>query len=62
MDIFTRLVSESDPLLGGFRVKLICERCGEHGHTSRTKWYNHQSNPNLISIENLVDSLISNNE
>ena len=37
VDIFVRLASESDPVLNRFRSKLVCERCGEHGHTKRAK-------------------------
>ena len=33
VDIFVRLAPESDPVQIQSRPKLVCERCGEHGHT-----------------------------
>ena len=41
----------------GIRI-MICERFGEHDQTSWTKCNNYQSNPNVISIESIVSSLI----
>ena len=37
MDIFVRLASQSDPVSVSYRRCLICERCGQSGHSSRSK-------------------------
>ena len=58
VDIFVRLASESDPILNLFRSKLVCERCGEHGHTKRAKCC--RNNSSLSSIDTIVDTLIIN--
>ena len=56
VDIFVRLASESDPVLNQFRSKLVCERCGEHGHTKRAKCFTNTSLHS--SIDTIVDTLI----
>ena len=58
VDIFIRLASESDPVLVNYRPNLVCERCGEHGHTKRAKSCKHKYYSDLHSIDNIVDSLI----
>ena len=58
VDIFVRLASESDPVLNQFRSKLVCEKCGEHGHTKGAKCCT--NNLSLSSIDTIVDSLIIN--
>ena len=37
VDIFVRLASQSDPVSVSYRRCIICERCGESGHSSRSK-------------------------
>ena len=37
VDIFVRLASQSDPVSVSYRRCLICERCGQSGHSSRSK-------------------------
>ena len=58
VDIFVRLASESDPVQNQFRSKLVCERCGEHGHTKRAKCC--RNNSQLSSIDAIVETLILN--
>ena len=57
IDVFVSLASESDPVLVESRSKLICDRCGEHGHTKRTRCCNYDYIINR-SIDSLVQSLI----
>ena len=58
VDIFVRLATESDPVQNQFRSKLVCERCGEHGHTRRAKCC--RNNSQLSSIDAIVETLILN--
>ena len=59
MDIFVRMASESDPVLNQYRSNLVCEKCGEHGHTRRAKCCRDNYNHALVSsIDKIVDSLI----
>ncbi|KAI6658670.1 hypothetical protein LOD99_11016 [Oopsacas minuta] len=55
-DIFARLLSQSDPVLIGFRNVLKCKECGGIGHTCRLKCTNllHQT----IDQDILFNSLI----
>ena len=54
VDIFVRLASESDPHLVEFRSKLICDRCGENGHTRGTKCCNYD----YILADKSVESFV----
>ena len=38
MEIFVRLASENDQALLNFRKTLICEKCGEYGHMTRSNY------------------------
>ena len=59
VDIFVRLAFESDPVLNQYRLDLVCERCGEHGHTRRAKCCRENINNALDSfIDKIVESLI----
>ena len=51
------IFTESDPILVEYRSKLICDKCGEHGHTKRTKCCNYDSVIDS-SIDSLVQSLL----
>ena len=57
IDIFVRLASESGPVLVESRSKLICDRCGEDGHTKRTNCCNYDYIMDR-SIYSLVQSLL----
>ena len=37
MDIFVKLATQSDPVSVCYRRVLNCERCGQSGHTVRSK-------------------------
>ena len=54
IDVFVRLVSQSDPVLVGY------ERCGQSGHTVRTKCcrVENQNSSSILNIDNLISSLI----
>ena len=56
IDVFVRLVSQSDPVLIGYRKNLFCERCGQSGHTMRTKCcrVESQNSLNILNIDNLI--------
>ncbi len=55
-DIFIRLLSESDPILLGYRSKIVCEKCGALEHTSRAKCCRRKISDRRI--ETLVNSII----
>ena len=62
VDIFVRLASESDPVLVEYRSQLVCEVCGEHGHTRRAKLCKSESVNTLeATIDSIVDKLIISN-
>ena len=63
VDIFVRLASESDPVLVEYRSKLVCEVCGEHGHTRRAKCCKSES-VNILetTIDSIVNKLIISNQ
>ena len=58
VDIFVRLASESDPILVEYRSKLVCEICGEYGHTRRKCCKNVNIDILQSTIDNTVDKLI----
>ena len=59
VDIFVRLVSESDPVLVKYRSIPVCEKCGEYGHTRRAKCCKGNVTDSLeSSIENIIQTLI----
>ena len=59
VDIFIRLVSESDPVLVKYRSIPVCEKCGEYGHTRRAKCCKGNVTDSLeSSIENIIQTLI----
>ena len=56
VDIFVRSASESDPIL--VESKLVCEICGEYGHTRRKCCKNVNIDILQSTIDNIVDKLI----
>ena len=58
VDIFVRLASESDPILVEYRSKLVCEICGEYGHTRRKCCKNVNIDILQSTIDSIVDKLI----
>ncbi|KAI6652409.1 hypothetical protein LOD99_7438 [Oopsacas minuta] len=61
MDIFIRLTSQSDPTLVNYRRILTCERCGQSGHTTRSKCCN-AMNSQKTSVQTLFTTLTSNTD
>ncbi|KAI6659736.1 hypothetical protein LOD99_10705 [Oopsacas minuta] len=61
MDIFVRLTSQSYPTLVNYRTILTCERCGQSGHTTRSKCCNAMNNQKT-SIQTLFTTLTSNTD
>ena len=57
-DVFTRLLSQSDPVLSSYRRTLVCKTCGEIGHIRNEKCKGKRM-PSLDQ-EQLVDSLMFN--
>ena len=57
---FVRLPSQSDPVLVGYRRNPFYERCGQSGHTVRTKCCRAENQDSLstLNIDNLISSLI----
>ena len=58
-DVFTRLLSQSDPLLSSYRRTLVCKHCGEIGHIRNMKCKGSQM-PSLDQ-DKIVDSLMFQN-
>ena len=58
VDIFVRLASKSDPILVEYRSKLVCEICGEYGHTRRKCCKNVNIDILQSTIDNIFDKLI----
>ena len=58
VDIFVRLASESDTILIEYRSKLVCEICGEYGHTRRKCCKNVNIDILQSTIDSIVDKLI----
>ena len=53
MDIFVRLASQSDPISVSYRRSLTCERCGQCGHSIRSKCcesHNIQDSSNIDAL------------
>ena len=57
-DVFTRILSQSDPLLASHRRRLICKHCGEIDHIRSDKCK--VSKIPLLDQDKLVDSLLFN--
>ena len=56
VDIFVRLASQSDPVSVSYRRCLICERCGQSGHSSKWKCCR-ADNSQTSKIDSLFASL-----
>ena len=56
MDIFVRLASQSDPVSVCYRRVLTCERCGQSGHSVRSKCCR-SDNQDVSNIDNLFSYL-----
>ena len=56
MDIFVQLATESDPALVNLRKTLICEKCGEYGHMTRSNCCETELKP-ISGINYLIYSL-----
>ena len=59
LDIFVRLASQSDPVSVSYRRVLSCERCGQSGHTVRSKCCR-TDNQDLSNIDTLFSYLTLN--
>ena len=57
MDIFVRLASQSDPVSVSYRRCLICERCVQSVHSSRSKCCRADNVAQTSEIDTLFDSL-----
>ena len=57
MDIFVRLASQSDPISVSYRRSLTCERCGQSGHSIRSKCCESHNIQDPSNIDALFASL-----